>query len=204
MGAAFHRAGRDAKQFGYLGHRPVLFVHQPPHLTFRAAVRPQGRDRHLKLGPRHHGLGRVGVLPLAASECRELGGDSFSFRRSPAAEQERGLAAGDAPQPAAADALRPVAARAAPGRQEGLLQHILHVGRGQQGAQPDGQPRCVPAEQVPQSGVVADRYPGDQLVVIHRPSIASRAGPVHLRSVRITCLPAPRSRPARLAGSRCR
>jgi len=67
----------------------------------------------------------------------------------------------------------------------------LHVGRGQQRAQSDGQPRRVPAEQLPQAGVVADRYPGDQLVVIHRLSIAPRAGPVHIRG----CDPGPFPRP---------
>jgi len=41
------------------------------------------------------------------------------------------------------------------------------------------QPRRVPAEQLPQRRVVAGRYPGDQVVVIHRISIAPRHDPVH-------------------------
>ena len=58
--AALHRARRHAEQLGHLGYRPVLFVHQPPHLTFRAALRAQGRDRDLEVGPGQRGLGRVG------------------------------------------------------------------------------------------------------------------------------------------------
>jgi len=91
---------------------------------------------------------------------------------SAAAQEQRGLPAGDPPQPGAGRVLGLVARCARPGREEGLLQDVLYVGRRQHGAEPGGQDRCVPSEQLAQRPVVTARQARDQLVVIHYPSIA--------------------------------
>jgi hypothetical protein len=74
--------------------------------------------------------------------------------------------------------VRLVGGRAPPGREEGLLQHVLDVGRRQNGPQPGGQDRRVPSEQLTQGPVVATGQARDQLVVVHRPSIAPGGGKV--------------------------
>jgi hypothetical protein len=55
-----------------------------------------------------------------------------------------------------------------PGRQERLLQHVLHIGGRQHRTQPSSQPRRVPREQLPQRRVVPCGHGSDQLIVVHR------------------------------------
>ena len=57
----------------------------------------------------------------------------------------------------------------------------LHVGGGQDEAQPGSQPWRVPGEQLPQRSVVAGGHRGDQLVVVHCFSIAFGRQQVHRR-----------------------
>ena len=101
--AALHRARRDPQQRRHLRHRAVLHVQEPPHLAFRAARRPERGDRGRQVGPGQRRLRRVGRLP-AGPPWPPRG--SSGRGRAAAAQQQRGLPAGDAPQPAAGRAAR--------------------------------------------------------------------------------------------------
>ena len=131
---------------GHLGYRPVLYVHEPP--TSRSGCPP---GRVPRLPPR--------VRPGTARSRRIRRCRPPRRQRAAAPSGGRGGAAVAPPaagrSPTAsrrARPSRPVAARAPPDRQERLLQHVLHVGRGQHGAQSGCQPRRVPREQLPQCG----------------------------------------------------
>jgi hypothetical protein len=69
--------------------------------------------------------------------------------------------------------------RVPPHGQERLLQHVLDVIRRQRAAEPGGQPRGIPGEQLPQRRVITAGQARDQLVVVHHPSIAPDAAQVH-------------------------
>ena len=108
VGAALDRALRDPHQLGHLGDRPVL-VHtsaatppvpgclpapaRRPRRSIRRATAPPRPDRRELPVPGHH-------------DRQEQG------RRAPAAQLQRGLPPGDAPQTRPRRALRPVAAGA--------------------------------------------------------------------------------------------
>ena len=96
--AALHRAFGDASQLGHLGDGAVFHVHQPPHLTFRAAGRPERRRSRqpVRPWPARPRPGRP-LQPGLGRRGRQRHG-----RRAPAAEHQRRLAPGDPPQPAAA------------------------------------------------------------------------------------------------------
>jgi hypothetical protein len=122
---------------------------------------------------RADGNGRPGDCPQSRSPgghrghagLKEIGKDRGGGASS--AKQKRGLTAGYPPQPAARLLLGPVGPGALPHGEEGLLQHVLDVGRRQRGAQPGGQHRRVPCKQLAQCGVVTACQAPDQLVVVH-------------------------------------
>jgi len=119
-------------------------------------------------------LRRVARMPAVGGEE----GRQQQFGRPPAAQPPRRLPPCDSPEPAARRTLGLVAGRAAPDREERLLQHVLDLGGGQHAAQPGGQPRRMPGEQLAQRGVVAAGHGSDQRIVVHRFSIACRRRPV--------------------------
>ena len=196
--AMHRRAGRRAAAAG-----PGAHGSSPCPAARRATSATSATGRSSTYISRHTSRSGLPSGPSAATATVEVGpgqrrsrpgrpawpgGRPATARPRPAPRARQGPGGGAAARPAGGrsptasrrGALGPVATRAAPDREERLLQHVLHVGRGQHRAQPGRQPRRVPAEQLPQRRVVAGRYPGDQLVVVHCLSIAPRDRPVHV------------------------
>jgi len=173
--AASVRAFGNAHQVRHLRDRPVLDVHQLPDLPVRAALGSEDRHRAFQVGTGQRGVRRVPRVPLVRRDHR----GQHQLGRAAAAQEQRGLAPGDPPDPAGRRAVGTVAARPPPHGQEGLLQHVLGIRGGQHRPQPGRQPWRVPDEQLPQRGVVTARHGRDQLSVVHRFSIAFRRHPVH-------------------------
>ena len=173
--AALDRALRDPHQLAP-PRRPA-----GPRRTSAATPRGPGclparapPPRRRDPAPRQRRLGRV------AARCPSSSTTPAGARPpGPGGAGTARPAAGRSPRSRPRRSLRPVTAGARPDREEGLLQHVLDVRRGEHRPEPGGQPRRVPAEQLPQRRVVAAGHPGDQLLVVHRLSIASSRPRVH-------------------------
>ena len=142
----------------------------------RAALRAERADGVGEFGPGQRGLRRVGRVPPVG---RDQGGQQ-QFGRARGGAATAPPAAGRSPT-ASRPPSPPAGSRARPARPRGRSP----------AARPRRRRRAAPTrsraashgacrrEQLPQRGVVAARHRGDQLIVVHRFSIASRRQPVH-------------------------
>ena len=90
--------------------------------------------------------------PYIGYRC--AGYDAGTQALAAAMQANRGLPAGDTPEPRANFAVLAIRPRPVPGGQERLLQHILDGGRGQKPAQTHREPRRVPLVQRAQGTLV--------------------------------------------------